>query len=158
MATASRIANGDTIPRSTTGGAHRSSTARKLPMTAPADAVSRPSTVKSRNGLAANGMSATNTAATSTMKPSSAGSGRRSAIRPPSQYPSASAASTIPMRFAQTIVDEPKYGASSLEAAISVARAPIPAPNTSAPSASPPGRSPAAYLGMPRDRRRARSR
>ena len=39
------------------------------------------------------------------------------------------------MRFAQTIVDEPKYGASRREAVISVASAPMPAPKTSAPSA-----------------------
>ena len=43
--TASLMANGDTIPSSTTGGAQRSSTARKLPTTAPTDASSRPSTV-----------------------------------------------------------------------------------------------------------------
>ena len=48
------------------------------------------------------------------------------------------------MRFAQTIVDEPKYGARRREAVISVASAPIPAPKTSAPSAKLPGRSPAA--------------
>ena len=47
------------------------------------------------------------------------------------------------MRFAQTIVDEPKYGASSRDAVISVASAPMPAPKTSAPSARLPGRSPA---------------
>ena len=83
--TASRIANGETIPRRTTGGAHSRSTARKLPTTAPADAVSRPSTVKSRNGFAAKGMTATQIAAARTMKPRSRGSGRRSAMRPPSQ-------------------------------------------------------------------------
>ena len=38
----------------------------------------------------------------------------------------------MPIRFAQTIVEEPKYGASSREAAISVASEPMPAPNTSA--------------------------
>ena len=48
------------------------------------------------------------------------------------------------MRFAQTIVDEPKYGASRRDAVISVASAPIPAPKTSAPSANAPGLSPAA--------------
>ena len=47
------------------------------------------------------------------------------------------------MRFAHTMVDDPKYGASSLEAVISVASAPIPAPKTSAPSAKLPGGSPA---------------
>jgi hypothetical protein len=47
------------------------------------------------------------------------------------------------MRFAHTIVDEPKYGASSREAVISVAKAPMPAPKTSAPSANDPGLSPA---------------
>ncbi len=47
------------------------------------------------------------------------------------------------MRFAQTIVDEPKYGARSRDAVISVASAPMPAPKTSAPSARLPGRSPA---------------
>jgi hypothetical protein len=65
--TARRIANGDTTPRSTTGGAQRTSTAKKLPTTAPTDAESRPSTVRSRNGLAAKGISATQTAAASTM-------------------------------------------------------------------------------------------
>ncbi len=66
----------------------------------------------------------------------------------------------IPIRFAQTIVDEPKYGASSREAVISVASAPIPAPNTSAPSAKLPGRSrPTASSEVTsRGRRRARSR
>ena len=43
------------------------------------------------------------------------------------------------MRFAQTMVDDPKYGASSRDAVISVASAPIPAPKTSAPSARLPG-------------------
>jgi hypothetical protein len=83
--TASLIANGETIPRRTTGGAQSSNTATKLPITAPADAVSRPSTVKSRNGFAANGINAMNAAAASTIAPSSLGSGRRSARRPPSQ-------------------------------------------------------------------------
>ena len=46
------------------------------------------------------------------------------------------------MRFAHTMVDEPKYGASSRDAVISVASAPMPAPKTSAPSANAPGRSP----------------
>ena len=118
------------------------STARKLPTTAPADAVSRPSTVKSRNGFAANGITETQTAAARTMNPRSRGSGRRSARRPPSQYPTASAARMIPIRFAQTIVDEPKYGARSRDAVISVASAPMPAPKTSAPSATLPGRCP----------------
>ena len=45
------------------------------------------------------------------------------------------------MRFAQTIVDDPKYGASRRDAVISVASAPMPAPKTSAPSATLPGRS-----------------
>ena len=54
-----RIAKGETIPSRTTAGAQRRRTARKLPTTAPADAVSRPSTVKSRNGFAANGITAT---------------------------------------------------------------------------------------------------
>jgi hypothetical protein len=52
------------------------------------------------------------------------------------------------MRFAHTMVDDPKYGASSLEAVISVARAPIPAPKTSAPSAALPGLSPAAVADI----------
>src|SRR5918999_2212608 len=36
-----------------------------------------------------------------------------------------------PIRFAQTIVELPKYGASRREAAISVASEPVPAPKTS---------------------------
>ena len=81
-------------------------------------------------------------AAARTMNPRSRGSGCRSARRPPSQYPTASAARMIPIRFAQTIVDEPKYGARSRDAVISVASAPMPAPKTSAPSARLPGRCP----------------
>ena len=67
------------MPSRTTGGAQRSSTARKLPMTAPAEASSSPSTVRSRNGSATNGIAATHTAAASTIEPRSVGSGLRSA-------------------------------------------------------------------------------
>src|SRR5207344_664426 len=76
----------------------------------------------------------------------------------------ASAPRTIPMRLAQTMVDDPKYGARRRDEVISVARAPIPAPNTSAPSAKLPGRSVAADGGVTsldqpsRARTRARSR
>ena len=45
----------------------------------------------------------------------------------------------MPIRLAHTIVEDPKYGASRRDAVISVASAPMPAPNTSAPSARPPG-------------------
>ena len=129
---ASLIANGETMPSRTTAGANRSRTAKKEPITAPADASSRLPTAASRNGRATNGVIATQIAAAMTIRPSRRGSGRRSARRPPSQYPNASPASTMPIRFAQTIVEEPKYGASSLEAAISVASEPMPAPKTSA--------------------------
>ncbi len=98
--------------------------------------------MKSRNGFAANGITATQSDAASTMKPRRRGSGLLSARRPPSQYPSASAPRTIPIRLAHTIVEEPKYGARSRDAVISVASAPIPAPKTSAASARLPGRSP----------------
>ncbi len=80
----SRIANGATIPSSTTAGAKSSSTAKNEPITAPAEASSRLLTVASRNGRATNGVIATQSAAASTIRPSSLGSGRRSATRPPS--------------------------------------------------------------------------
>src|SRR3990170_6097928 len=65
----------------------------------------------------------------------------------------------MPIRFAHTIVEDPKYGASRRDAVISVASAPIPAPKTSAPSARLPGL-PSACRGTTttRARRRARSR
>ncbi len=61
------------------------------------------------------------------------------------------------MRFAHTSVEDPKYGARRRDAVISVARAPMPAPKTSAPSAKLPGRSPAAVRASSTGRRRARS-
>jgi hypothetical protein len=45
-----------------------------------------------------------------------------------------------PMMFAQTIVEFPKYGASSREAAISVASVPAPPVKTTAPSRRRDGR------------------
>jgi hypothetical protein len=57
-------------------------------------------------------------------------SGRRSAIRPPSQYPSERATSTTPIVFAQMIVEAPKNGAISRAAAISVPRLAVPTTKT----------------------------
>jgi hypothetical protein len=82
---ASRIANGETIPSRTTAGAKSSSTAKNDPITAPADASSRLPTAASRKGLATNGVIATQRAAARTISPSRRPSGRRSAMRPPSQ-------------------------------------------------------------------------
>ena len=105
--TASRTAKGATAPSSVTGGTNSTSTAKNEPMAAPVETSSSPFTETSRNGRATNGITATPSAAASTIAPSRLGSGRRSATRPPSQYPSDSEASTSPMTFAQTIVELP---------------------------------------------------
>ncbi len=78
------MANGATIPSRTTAGANSSKTAKKEPITAPAEASSRLLTLASRNGRAMKGVIATQSAAASTIKPSRRGSGRRSATLPPS--------------------------------------------------------------------------
>jgi hypothetical protein len=79
------MANGVTIPSSTTGGANSASEAANDPTTAPVDRVSIPCTERSRNGRATKGMAATQAAADSTITASSCGEGCLSAIRPPSQ-------------------------------------------------------------------------
>ncbi len=79
------MAKGATAPSSTTGGANTSTTAKKEPTAVPADTSSSPAETLSRNGRATNGVAATSTAAATTIHPSSAGSGLRSAMRPPSQ-------------------------------------------------------------------------
>jgi hypothetical protein len=105
---AKRIANGATIPSRTTGGTNRTRTPKNDPIAAPAETRSSPSTERSSNGLATNGVTATRQAAATTTVPSALGVGRRSASRPPSQYPSDSDARIKPMTFAQTIVELPK--------------------------------------------------
>ena len=82
---ARRMANGVTIPSSTTGGANSASDATNEPTTAPVDSVSIPLIERSRNGRATKGIAATQTAAASTIVARSCGDGRRSARRPPSQ-------------------------------------------------------------------------
>ena len=51
------------------------------------------------------------------------------------------------MRFAQTMVDDPKYGASSLEAVISVASAPMPGAEDERAEREAPGRIPGRGAG-----------
>ena len=104
---ARRMANGVTIPSSTTGGANRARDAAKDPTTAPVESVSMPLMERSRNGRATKGMRATHAAAASTMPASREGDGRRSARRPPTQYPTDSEARIRPMMLAHTTVDEP---------------------------------------------------
>ena len=76
---ARRMANGVTIPSSTTGGANSASDAANEPTTAPVEMVSMPLIERSRNGRATKGIAATHAAAASTMTASSCGEGRRSA-------------------------------------------------------------------------------
>ena len=82
---ARRMANGVTIPSSTTGGANSARDAANEPTTAPVDSVSMPLMERSRNGRATKGIAATHAAAASTIVARSCGDGRRSARRPPSQ-------------------------------------------------------------------------
>ena len=82
---ASRMANGVTMPSSTTGGANSASEAAKDPTTDPVDSVSMPLMERSRNGRATKGIAATQAAAASTTTASSCGEGCLSATRPPSQ-------------------------------------------------------------------------
>ena len=58
---ASRMANGVTMPSSTTGGANSTSDAANEPTTAPVESASMPRTERSRNGRATKGMAATST-------------------------------------------------------------------------------------------------
>ena len=83
--TASRIANGVTIPSRITGGAKSTSAPRKEPITAPAESRSSPRTETSRNGWARKGTAAIASAAAVTTAPSTVRLGLRSASRPPSQ-------------------------------------------------------------------------
>ena len=64
---ASRMANGVTMPSSTTGGANSASDAANEPTTAPVDSVSMPLMERSRNGRATKGIAATQTAAARTI-------------------------------------------------------------------------------------------
>ena len=82
---ARRMANGVTMPSSTTGGANSMSDAAKEPTTEPVESVWMPRTERSRKGRARKGTRATQTAAPRTRVASSRGDGRRSARRPPSQ-------------------------------------------------------------------------
>ena len=82
---ARRMANGVTMPSSTTGGANRASDAANEPTTAPVESVSMPLIERSRNGCATKGIMATQAAAARTMTASSCGDGCLSAMRPPSQ-------------------------------------------------------------------------
>ena len=82
---ARRMANGVTIPSSTTGGANSARDAAKDPTTAPVESVSMPWMERSRNGRATNGIRATHAAAASTIAARRVGEGWRSATRPPSQ-------------------------------------------------------------------------
>ena len=102
------MAKGATIPSNVIGIAKSASAAKKEPTTAPTETASRPSTASSRIGRARNGVAATASAATRMIQPRSLGSGLRSAIRPPSQYPTERYRRMSPMMFAQTIVELPK--------------------------------------------------
>ena len=102
-----RMANGVTMPRSRTGGTNSISEAANEPMTAPVETAAMPFRVMLRNGLATNGTTAMSTAPASTTTPSTRGSGQRSAILPPSTYPSDRAIRIRPITFAQIMVDEP---------------------------------------------------
>jgi hypothetical protein len=82
---ASRIANGLTVPSNVTGTAKSASAAKNEPTAAPSDAVSSCCTVASSTGRAMNGINAIAAAATRTMRPRSARCGRRSASLPPNQ-------------------------------------------------------------------------
>ncbi len=104
---ARRMANGVTMPSSTTGGANSASDAANEPTTAPVESVSMPLMERSRKGCATKGITATQAAAASTRAASSCGDGCLSAMRPPSQYPTASEARIRPMMLAHTTVDEP---------------------------------------------------
>ena len=84
-ATERRMANGVTMPRSTTGGANNARAAMNEPTTALGESVSTPLIERSRNGRATKGTAATRTAAANTMKPRRRALGRLSAQRPPSQ-------------------------------------------------------------------------
>ena len=68
----SRIAQGDTAPRSSTGTATSTSTATSEPRNAPAEIASSASTATSSSGSAANGTSASSTAAASASRQSAA--------------------------------------------------------------------------------------
>src|ERR671918_870166 len=113
-----------------TGTATSTSTPSSEPMNAPAEIESSASTPRSSSGSAANGISASRPAAVSASRQSPRMWGWRSARRPPSQYPTDSATSTIPIVFAHTIVEAPKYGASRRTAAISAPSEPVPTTKT----------------------------
>src|ERR671911_2015895 len=129
--TASRIAHGETVPSSSTGIATRTTTASSEPTKAPAEISSSAFTATSSSGSATKGTRASITAAESATRQSARMLGWRSARRPPSQYPTESATSTVPIVFAHTIVEAPKYGASRRTAAISAPSEPVPTTKTS---------------------------
>ena len=135
LVTARRIANGDTIPRSTTGGAQSSSTARKLPTTAPAEASSSPSTVRSRNGFAGREWlrRTPRSRARSSRGARAAAGGRpaahRASIRARGRRERCRSGSPIRSSRSRSTAR------AGVQAVISVASAPIPAPKTSAPRA-----------------------
>ena len=136
--TASRIAQGEIAPSSSTGSATSTSTAASEPMNAPASTVSSARTAACRKGPATSGTTASSTAAASTVRRRSRSCGWRSAKRPPSQYPTDRATRTTPIVLAQMTVEAPKSGASRRAAEISAPRLAAPPTNTSASSGPSP--------------------
>ena len=108
--------------------------ATKDATSAPADRSTNASVARSNTGRDTKGKIATVTAAVITTNPSERSSGRRSATLPPSQYPTERYSSVIPMTFAQTTFDVPKFGASSRAPVTSVPSVATPARNTTSPS------------------------
>jgi len=83
-----RNANGDAMPISVTGTEKSSSVDTNEPTTTPMLTAANPWSARFRNGRAMNGSTAVASEPRTRMTPSARGVGCRSAIRPPSQYPS----------------------------------------------------------------------
>ena len=125
-----RIAHGDTAPNNNTGAATNTNTPNNDPANAPTDTRSNASTDNDRNGSATTGTNPNNTDATTTNPHNDRKSGRRSANRPPNQYPTDNATNTTAIVFAHTTVDAPKNGAINRAAAISAPNVDTPTTNT----------------------------
>ena len=83
-----RRTNGEAMPMSVTGTEKSSSVDTNDPTTTPMLTAANPCSARLRNGRATKGSTAVHTAPSTRIRPSTRGVGCRSAIRPPSQYPS----------------------------------------------------------------------